>query len=459
MKTILLFISLLLLIDGGMVNAKSTFTKRTKENNLVRMTKTIANANGLNFAMGVYVLNAKGVANGSQIALRQGDIILAVNGREVNGPNEVSPEKIAREPGEIVNYKIWRDKKVHFLNLRKPTTSDIENSEQFEVIYDEVPFFSGAIRCIVTKPKDIVKAPAILLVQSGTSGSVCNVPAENLYRKLTDNLTQRGYVCMRVERVGIGENFDQLASDQVDILLETLAFEKALHQLKGYKFVDSTQTFLFGHCTGGKICSLLAARTPVKGVIVYGTCFHPTSEALNNMLWHKLMNSKITPLQATNIMEECRYIIDGILVKKMTPTAFAEINPELTAVMRKMFNWKGGDNFLGRNIMYTHSVEKMDNWIYLRHMNTNMLAIHGTADSELTESGMVMEMVDAANYYRPGKATMVEIPKADHNFAKVGSLKKSLDLQKSKDYAIIASLVFDNEIVNSVDDWIKQINS
>jgi hypothetical protein len=54
---------------------------------------------------------------------------------------------------------------------------------------------------------------------------------------------------------------------------------------------------------------------------------------------------------------------------------------------------------------------------------------------------------------------MVELQKTDHNFAKVGSLKKSYELQKSPDYSIFAPIVFDNEVVNTVDNWINKINS
>jgi dienelactone hydrolase len=460
MKTISILAGFVLLaMTSGNVNAKTTSTDNSEKNNLIPVTRTIAKANGLNSTMGIYIVNAIGVSDKAQLALHSGDIILAVNGRNVSRPVEVTPVKIAKEPGDIVSYKIWRDRKVHILNLRKSSDLNIEKSDQFEVIYDEVPFLTGSIRCVVTKPKGIQKAPAILLVQSGTSGQVCNVPEDNMYRQLTDNLTKKGYVTMRVERVGVGENMDQMNSNTTDIFVETLAFEKALRQLKKYDFVDSTKTFLFGHCTGGKISPLLASRNDVKGVIVYGSCLNPASEYLNNMLWTKLMNSEKDLFHAAEKMQECQLVIKGIVVNKMKPTDFADANPELIPVMRKMFDWKGDDNFMGRNAIYMQSVERMESWVYLRHMNTNLLAIRGTADTEITESNLVKEMVDASNYYRPGKASMVELQKTDHNFAKVGSLQKSYELQKSPDYSIFAPIAFDNEVVNTVDNWITQINS
>jgi len=460
MKTISILAGFVLLaMTCRNVNAKTTSTEKSEKNNLIPVTRTIAKANGLSSAMGVYVVNAVETSDKVQIALHKGDIILEVNGRNVSRPVEVTPEKMAKEPGDFVTYKIWRDRKVHILNLRKPTVSNVENSDQFDVIYDEVPFLTGSIRCVVTKPKGGQKAPAILLVQSGTSGSVCNVPEDNMYRQLTDNLTKKGYICMRVERVGVGENIDQMSSNKADIFVETLEFEKALQQLKKYDFVDSTKTFLFGHCTGGKISPLLASRNDVKGVIVYGACLNPASQYLNNMIWTKLLNSNYGQDQAVNLMQECQLVIKGIVVDKKTPTVFADANPDLVSVMRNFFDWKGDDNFMGRNAIYMQSVEMMQSWLYLQHMKTNLLAIRGTADTEIPENNLVKEVVDACNYYNPGTASMVELQKTDHNFAKVGSLKKSYELQKSPDYSIFAPIVFDNEVVNTVDNWIDKINS
>ena len=460
MKTISILAGFVLLaMTCSNVNAKTTFTDKSEKNNLIPVTRTIAKANGLSSTMGVYVENAVETSEKVQLALHTGDIILEVNGRNVSRPVEVTPVKIAKEPGDIVTYKIWRDRKVHILNLRKPTITNIEKSDQFDVIYDEVPFFTGSIRCVVTKPKGVQKAPAILLVQSGISGSVCNVPEDNMYRQLTDNLTKKGYVCMRVERVGVGENIDQMSSNKADIFVETLEFEKALQQLKKYDFVDPDNTFLFGHCTGGKISPLLASRNDLKGVIVYGACLNPVSEYLNNSIWTKILNSNYGQDQAVNLMQECQLVIKGIVVDKKTPTAFADANPDLVPVMRKFFDWKGDDNFLGRNATYMQSVEKMQSWVYLQHMNTNLLAIRGTADTEIPESKLVKEMVDACNFYNPGKATMVELQNTDHNFAKVGSLKKSYELEKSPDYSKFAPIAFDNEVVNTVDNWISKIKS
>lgn len=460
MKTLSFFTSLVLLVMTSIgVNAKTITSSDFENYKMLPVTHTIAKANGLRPAMGVYVVNPTNNSEKVQIALKTGDIILALNGRDIKRPSEITIDKLAKETGEYINYKIWRDRKVHFLTLRKPTSEVKETSSEMDVMNDEVSFLVGAIRCVVTKPKGVDKAPAILLVQSGNSGPVCNVEDGNFYRQLTDNLTKKGYVCMRIENVGKGEYLDQVNSNTADVFLETLAFEKALKQLKKYDFVDSTKTFLLGHCTGGKICPLLASRNTVKGVIVYGSCPSSLSDYLSKTIRTNLLQSGTNHEQAENIMKECQRVINGVLIEKTSPSDFAAANQELIPVMRKYFNWNGDDNFLGRNATYVQSLERMNSWGYLSIMKTNLLALHGSADNEITDSGTVKEMVDVYNFYRPGSATMIELPGLNHNFAKVGSLKNSIELEKRSNSGKTITLPVDNDVISSIDNWINQLNA
>jgi esterase/lipase len=458
MKKLTFFIGLvLLLMTGNGVYAKASSSSDFKNYKILPVTRTIAKANGLRPAKGVYVVNPTNNSENGQIVLKTGDIILALNGREVQKPSDVTVEKLAKEAGEYIHYKIWRERKVHFLNLRKPDNSVIETSSEIDVLNGEVSFLQGAIRCVVTKPKGVEKASAILLVQSGNSGSVCNVDESNFYRQLTDNLTRKGYVCMRVENVGKGECLDQVSINNSDIFLETLAFEKALMQLKKYDFVDSTKIFLLGHSTGGKISPLLAARNNVKGVIVYGSCSTSPSDYLSKTIRTNLLQSGYSHEKAENIMKECQRVISGVLIDKNNPSDFAAANQELIPVMIKYFNWNGDNDFLGRNIAYIQSVERMNSWMYLSVMNTHLLALHGSADIEITDSNMVKEMVDVYNFYRPGAATMIELSGIDHNFARVGSLKKSIELEKAIDGKKLP-LPVDKDVISSIDNWINQLN-
>lgn len=459
MKALSFFAGLVLLLSAQSgAYAKASVSSDFGNFKLLSVTHTIAKANGLRPAMGVYIVNPSYNSGKNQITLKNGDIILALNGKTVQKPADIAVDKLSKETGEFINYKIWRDRKVHLLSLRKPNSIVKETSSEFDVLNDEVPFLLGAIRCIVTKPKGFEKAPAILLIQSGNSGPVCNVDESNTYRQLADNLTKKGYVCMRVENVGTGECMDQVSTNITDAFLGTLAFEKALKQLKKYSFVDSTKTFLLGHCTGGKISPLLASRNNVKGVIIYGSCSSTPSEYLSNNIRTDLINSGYNHEQAADILKDCQKVISGVLVENNDPSDFAATNQELIPVMRKYFNWNGGDTFMGQSIAYIQSLERMNSWGYLSVMNTKLLVIHGSADIKMTDSNSVKEMVDVYNFYRPDAATLLELPGLDHNFANVGSLKKSFELEKNTISGKTISLPVDDVVISSIDNWINQLN-
>ena len=460
MKTLSFFTGLVLfIIAQSGVYANTSVSNDFGNFKLLTVTHTIAKANGLRPAMGVYIVNPTFNSEGNQISLKNGDIILALNGRDIKKPSDISIDKLSKETGEFINYKIWRGRKVHILSLKKPNSIIKETSSEIDVLNDEVSFMLGAIRCVITKPKGVEKAPAILLVQSGISGPICNVDESNTYRQLTDNLTKKGYVCMRIENVGTGEYLDQVNANNTDIFLETLAFEKALKQLKKYSFVDSCKTFLLGHFTGGKICPLLASRNNIKGVIVYGSNSATPSEYLSNNIRTNLISAGYNHEQATDIMKECQRVISGILIDKINPSDFAATNQELIPIMRKYFKWNGEDDFLGRNIAYIQSLERMNSWGYLSIMNTNLLVLHGSADIKMTDCNSVKEMVDVYNFYRPGAATLIELQGLDHNFAKVGSLKKSFELEKSTVPGKTISLPVDDVVISSIDRWINQLNA
>jgi serine protease Do len=71
-----------------------------------------AKAAGLDKAKGVWVENVTKDAAGDKAGVEYGDIILTVDGREVNSPQELQTTVASKHPGSIVALQIWRDKKI-----------------------------------------------------------------------------------------------------------------------------------------------------------------------------------------------------------------------------------------------------------------------------------------------------------------------------------------------------------
>lgn len=73
---------------------------------------TMAKASGLDKPQGVLIGEVMKDGAGYQAGLKEGDIILSVDGKEVNAPNQLQTEIAKKHPGDVVTLKLIRDKKM-----------------------------------------------------------------------------------------------------------------------------------------------------------------------------------------------------------------------------------------------------------------------------------------------------------------------------------------------------------
>ncbi len=71
-----------------------------------------AKAAGLDKAKGVWIESVTKDGAGDKAGIEYGDIILSVEGKEVNSPQDLQTAIASKHPGEIVRLEIWRNKKV-----------------------------------------------------------------------------------------------------------------------------------------------------------------------------------------------------------------------------------------------------------------------------------------------------------------------------------------------------------
>ncbi|HXX64519.1 MAG TPA: Do family serine endopeptidase [Bacteroidota bacterium] len=73
--------------------------------------QTMANALGLSEAKGVLVQKTVSGGAGESAGVKDGDVILSVDGKEVNAPNELQSYIATHHPGDAVTLKLYRDGK------------------------------------------------------------------------------------------------------------------------------------------------------------------------------------------------------------------------------------------------------------------------------------------------------------------------------------------------------------
>jgi serine protease Do len=92
--------------------------------------ETLAKANGLDKAEGVFVQEVVGEA-AKAAGIKAGDIILSIDGKALKAPNELQTYIASKHPGDKVRLQIWRDEKKieKTVTLKPRTTTDVASND------------------------------------------------------------------------------------------------------------------------------------------------------------------------------------------------------------------------------------------------------------------------------------------------------------------------------------------
>jgi serine protease Do len=95
----------------------------------------MAKASGLSQVTGVIVQELTEGGAGTDAGIKEGDIILSINGREVNSANTLQAYVAQKHPGDVVTLNIWRDKKS--VEMKVKLRERKEDAEKFASKEDE----------------------------------------------------------------------------------------------------------------------------------------------------------------------------------------------------------------------------------------------------------------------------------------------------------------------------------
>ena len=417
---------------------------------------SIAKAHDISTSFGMQISSVIPGSTTANSGVKEGDILFQINGVDIKWWDNFRDPKLALREGNDISMLIERNGKTKTLK-GKVVAKSLETSSDWDVVYGSANFKEGKLRTIVTKPKGNGPFPSILFVPGFTCMSVDNLNQLHPYRKIVDQLTSLGYLVYRVEKPGMGDCEGTEPCDQIDFSTEVSAFETGFKDMIQNEFVDTDQTFIFGHSLGGLVAPLIAAENKLKGIIVYGTSHEPWHEYLMQMVRFQNPRFGDDYLKSEKEMDLYWKLFDGLNRQNKSPLELIEENKEYAPLLETALFWDGKDHLLGRHYRFNNSIDDVSITEAWTKTEEHVLALYGEADYEAIDPRATKNIARIVNSYHPGHGTYQFIEKTDHSMIKSGSMEETLKLKGTPEYRKLFGTGFNTEIAIKIDAWIKNL--
>ncbi len=197
--------------------------------------------------------------------IRQGDVLLAVDGESISGVPELMKTVASMTVGQTFEVTLLRagGRMTLPITLKERPR---DRGENFDVLYHHVRSGGARIRTIVTRPHGGGARPVLFLIQ-GLGPTMVDEPLSGPgpYSRILNEFAGGGYATVRLEKPGIGDSEGGPYAD-IDFETELDTYRQALVAVRKYSFVDPDNVFIFGHSMGGVFGPIIASEMPVRGV-------------------------------------------------------------------------------------------------------------------------------------------------------------------------------------------------
>ena len=305
------------------------------------------------------------------------------------------------------------------------------------------------LRTILTRPSSARgRLPAIMLAQWVSCGSL-DVPADHsgLLRTIAET---SGMVFVRIERSGTGDS-EGVPCSALDYDTEVRHYREALDQIARHLWVDPARIIIFGNSLGSTTAPLVADGKKVAGVAVQGGGALTYLERMINFDRIYLERSgKYSPAQIHEEMNRRIPFQVEYLLGRKPPNQIERERPELRGVWQSIRGGAEAPPHYGRPHAWHWQAASKDFLEAWTKVQAPVLVIYGEYDQFETRHGHQL-IADTLNKLRPGSATFIEIPKADHEIEVYASADDA--------YAYRNPTVRPELLAQPLIDWAKRVTA
>ena len=409
----------------------------------------------LKYTLGVLVLSIAPRSTADKLLLEKGDVITKINATDINNRSDL--QKVQLYEDQKIKIHLWRNGQPLVMSgnvLARP----LETDSISEVLYSEARTkHGGRIRTIVNKPRKLGTMPAILLITDYSCTSAETLP-NTVYGFIIRDFCAKGYVVMRVEKSGMGDNQNTPACETADWHTEAKGYVAGLKRLRQYAFVDTNAIFIFGHgIAGSSIAPYVAAQSKphvIQGVVVYG------------MLWRSWQESMLQTYRYQNSLHGISFPESERLTKTMHQCLNEWIygkKPLSVLVQKKKYK-----DFINNDLSYNATQKTVLGrsekfWLQLDSLpiaemwekaQTSTLALWGNYDvHSLAQDHEYLTRMMKENGYN---SEFITIDSTNHSFLKTNSLEESIILTKSRDARLLLPY-FNPKVTAIADEWLRKL--
>lgn len=303
------------------------------------------------------------------------------------------------------------------------------------------------LRTILTRPKGAAgRLPALFLAQWVSCGSLdFAADRQNQLRMIADT---PGIVLIRIERSGTGDSEGPPCS-ALDYDTELRHYREAFDQVAHHPWVDPDRIVIYGNSLGSTTAPLIARGKKVAGVAVQGGGAVTYLERMINFDRQYLERSgKYSPAQIHEEMNRRIAFHVEYLVRAKTPDVIEREHPELKGVWQSIRGGAEAPPHYGRPYAWHQQAANKDFLEAWTEVQAPTLVVYGEFDQFETRHGHRL-IADAINKLRPGSATYIEVPKADHELEFYATAEDA--------YAYRNPTVRNEVFVGQLMGWVKRV--
>lgn len=344
--------------------------------------------------------------------VRAGDTVTTLQGEPIRDGVHLDTTLAALRAGQTLRLGIERGGEPQVISVTLPALPR-EVLPGVEIQYTHVSNPSGLRqRVIVTRPAGArAPLPAVLFVPWLSCDSVESPlgPAPGIDALLAQMARDSGWVLVRVEKPGVGDS--EGVCSETDLDTEIAGSRAALLSMRRHSWIDPARLVVMGQSFSGAFLPIVARDVPVAGFIVANGWVRTWMERLIEFERRQAEASGMAPDRVSARQRKLGRFYTEFLEHERTPAEVLARFPDLAEV------WQDGPaHQYGRSARFHHQLQRLNAAEGWSRVAVPSLVLFGEADVVMhrTDHERIVALV---NRQRPGAASLVTIPGADHALA------------------------------------------